>query len=81
MKVIWGGKIETNGLRHSQERAMKRNISLAQIEAALAVPDETEIQSLDCRRYVKQFDERHLRIVAVNKGNDVYEIITCFWED
>ena len=79
MKILWGGRLEKNGRRHSENRAIKRGISLAMIQQTIAQAEVVVIQSEDCNRYYKTFD-KCLCVVAVTKIMNRHEVITCFWE-
>ncbi|NQU63132.1 MAG: DUF4258 domain-containing protein [SAR324 cluster bacterium] len=78
MMIVWGGKLEGNGKRHSQNRSERRNITKDMVIMTLDKPDRTEIQSIDCKRYYKTFSNEEVCIVAVNQSNDEYSVITCF---
>jgi hypothetical protein len=78
MKIIWGGKLEGNRKRHSENRSMRRGITKEMIKSVITEPDRTEIQSMDCKRYYKQITEKDVCIVAVDEGNEQFTIITCF---
>ena len=78
MQIIWGGKIESNGKRHSENRSIRRQISMDMIKQTIVHPERTTTQSSDCMRYFKTFENRMIGVVAVDLGNDRYEIITVF---
>jgi len=78
MEIFWGGKLESNGKRHSENRSIKRQISIDMIKQTLSNPERTTKQSEDCLRYFKTFENRMIGVIAVDLGNDIYEIITVF---
>ena len=78
VQITWGGKIENNGKRHRENRAIERNISEDMIKQVISEPERTERQSSDCLRYFKSVDDRSICIVALNPAENTYEVITCF---
>ncbi|MCP4750799.1 MAG: DUF4258 domain-containing protein [Proteobacteria bacterium] len=78
MRIAWGGQIESNGRRHSENRSIERNISERDIVKIISDYNEIESQSINCNRYYRRLENRNICVVAVLLGVDEYEIITVF---